>query len=164
MNVMDKQNYPELEWGCTAVLPVGLRCAWGARAICTRGNIDIPYDRHGFFGAQEDRHALSVWLNSHLSELEDCIRRYYRDGSLGAGNAPQAYVWENYEGMIFGWYRGGYLYLAAFIHEHAPDEKENQWKPGEKLRGFLNDKGEITQGADRLLAIWDEIKKQGEAK
>jgi hypothetical protein len=156
MNVMDKQNYPEIDFGCTALLPLGLRCAWGARATCKRGVVDIPLDLQMFFGAAEDRRQLEAWLNGGaLAELAARVLKYHREGSLGIGNKPQAYVWDDWLGMIFGQYQGGYLYLAAFIHGHAPDVLERDGR--EPLRGFRDSAGNLTQGADRLMEAWGEI-------
>lgn len=157
ISVMDKVNYPELSFGCTALLPLRLHCAWGARAIFNlrTGEIDTPLGRQSIFGLDQDVALLKEWLNSTgLPKLALALEQEVRKHGGEYVNAlrPQAWVWidrdysgQDTTGIVFGTCNEsyGYIYLAAFLHDHLPLSCD-------------------TQGADRLLEMWYEIDRRRE--
>lgn len=84
--------------------------AWGARAIFTRGSIDILYDRQQMTGDPEARHILAGWVDTvglpKLAELTKRLRGSetsvveWDDGEFHIEASPQASY--------------GYLYIGAW--------------------------------------------------
>src|SRR4029077_848011 len=62
--VTSKEKKIKLEFGISP--PAGVRAAWGARALYSFRRvpkIDLLWDRQNIVGSEEDRRALSTWIN-----------------------------------------------------------------------------------------------------
>jgi hypothetical protein len=117
-----------LGWGCTRGLPEGCTVAWGARMIAPA---DVLHDRQGCDGGEEggpERTKLIEWLNGGSM---NAAREHAREIRMGTGSGWDVYaassqavvtLYEDGVGKIVGSCQGshGYVYVAAWLHEHAP--------------------------------------------
>ena len=111
-----------LAWGCNRALPDGVRYAWGARMIAPA---DLLYNRTDFAGGEqgdEGRTALADWLSGGAGEA---ARQTARDLNLGIGTSGQSSdvytLYRDEQGTIMGSPQRsyGYVYIAAWLHEHV---------------------------------------------
>lgn len=112
----------DLSFGCVKALPEGVRAAWGARLIWPN---DLVWDRQDVVGEPDDRSALTEWLNAGplrwtLERLSNIDGHY--EGGLSPSENRTITLYKDERGTIVGNPQGshGYLYVAAWMHEHTP--------------------------------------------
>ena len=76
-------------FGYWKACPTDVSIAWGARAIYSRGTIDLLYDRQSWNGTDKDdskvRRALGKRIDSQLPALADEVLRLYEEISTLCG-------------------------------------------------------------------------------
>jgi cytoskeleton bundling-enhancing protein CbeA-like protein len=98
----------KLEWGLQP--PEGVMACWGARAIFSRGTIDLLPDRQGVAGQQEDIKPLVSWLNSKgLPAMRKAVK------ALGADEHKEVKVRSGGFTLVANPRASyGYLYMGAW--------------------------------------------------
>jgi hypothetical protein len=93
--------------------PEGSTIAWGARAIFTRGHIDIVPDRHQMTEApQEQRTEFAKWLQS--TGMPGLKKEVERTGITGTDHTVLAYQDDRYRIEASPQGSCGYLYIGAW--------------------------------------------------
>ena len=108
---------PVLEFGLNP-LPPGVRVAWGCRAIITQdGHFDVPPDRMGTIGPEEERKALINHLNTQASTKPwEKVKQLLRSGELSTRSDDKVTLYEDDTLVVEASPNAsaGYLYVAAY--------------------------------------------------
>lgn len=93
--------------------PVGVEVAWGARAILSRGLVDLVHDRMQMTGNDEgDRKKLLAWIDKHgLPKLRKRMDKHYVDRG---GSEIIVIEHDGYHLEASAQCSHGYLYIGAW--------------------------------------------------
>lgn len=115
-----------LAWGYNPGLPPGVRAAWGARLIWPD---QLLWDRQDLVADDDaEKKALLRWLNGPEGQEGAVSKMRFmmhdqpvRDRLGGPAGEQATELYRDDVGVIVGSARGshGYLYVAAWLHEHA---------------------------------------------
>lgn len=103
-------NTNELNYGLKQSHPC--QCAWGARAIYERNQIECVWNRQGCIGAVEDTEKLVEWIN-HTALLR--MRQFFKDNKIPSDSRYE-YRHDDGEYHIIANTNAsyGYLYITAY--------------------------------------------------
>lgn len=113
-------------------VPEGTKAYWGCRAILEGRSpkhryVDFVWDRQSIEGPEEDRIALSGWLNGtkvglttgSLKKALDKATELYKDYKITSDMSKEFVLYEDEKGIVLGNPCGsfGYLYMSAYFKE-----------------------------------------------
>lgn len=122
---METSTKLTLPFGCTRGLPETVRVAWGARMIFPD---DLLASRQGCAGGDDggpERTALLDWLSKTAGgEARLKARELAAGYELSPASQEVVTLYEDEVGKVVGSPQGshGYLYIAAWLHEHNTEE------------------------------------------
>jgi hypothetical protein len=108
-----------LPYGLSEAVPADAKAAWGARFIVTQdGHVDLPHDRQGFTGDENDRLYLMGRMEAEIpmNGLRELIKDLLIQGRLNT-RVDREVVLDDANGIRVvanTKASAGYLYVAAF--------------------------------------------------
>jgi len=111
---------PYTGFGLWVSCPEGVEIAWGARAILSAGNIDIPYDRTTWNGtlveSRRARKALADLINLAFPTIRETVHELCLMGKMRQDEEREFVLVDEDKLKVVANTNGsyGYLYLVAF--------------------------------------------------